>query len=111
MDGVAPVTARIEIESRLGELVADNAVLELQPFERVLVVLRQIEVGLSSDGGLLDESVRHRVTEAITVDDVLKVLRRGRQLKSKDRLQRVDGSHASRGAVAVGLIHEQHEIG
>ena len=36
--------------------------------------------------------------------------RRGRQLQPEDRLQLVDRPHAGAGAVAVRLVHEQHEI-
>src|SRR5262249_52745139 len=68
---------------------------------------------------LLDEAIGHCPTERVIVDHVLERQRTlvrfqeggRRQFKSQDRLKLVDRTHTRARAVAVRLIHQEHEVG
>ena len=110
--------ARVRVQLHLHVLVQADAVFELDALDLVGRDAGGVEVLPRDDRRLLHEAVVHRLRQRVAVDDVLEVdraprrlsERRRRQLQPQHRLQLVDGAHAGAGAIAVRLVHQQHEV-
>jgi len=119
LDPPLPLVAGVSLELDLGDLVDAHAVLELDALQAGLVVVLGVEILARGDGRLLDEAVGQGRGQWIAVDHVAEGLglapaldlRGRRELEAEHGPQLVDRAHAGRGAVAVRLVHQEHEVG
>ena len=96
-----------------------HAVFQLDLLDFLRRIHIRLEMVAGGDGRLLDEAVRHCPRQRIIHDDIaerdLRLARfhkrRRRQLQTEQRLEFVNGAHSRLRAVAVRLIHQQHQIG
>ena len=107
----------VQVQLHLHVLMGVDAVLQLDALQLGGGDRGRVEVLARGDGRLLDEAVLHRFGQAVAEDDVAELLRpgahalgRGGQLQPEYRAQLGDGAHAGLGAVAVRLVHQQHQI-
>ena len=112
-----PGRAVIAVEFHGHVVVVVDGVFELDALQLRGTDGLRIEVLARSDGGFLDEAVRHRLAERVAVDHVLERdglrahgLGRSGQFEAKNGLKTVDGVRAGARAIAVRLIHQQDEI-
>jgi hypothetical protein len=114
-----PWAAGVGLQLHLGGLVHAHAVLQLHALHFFGRHGLGVKVALGHHGRLFHKAVFHGTRERVVHHHVLERhrplggfhKRRGRQLQAQQRLQFVDGAQARRGAVAVRLVHQQHQVG
>ena len=97
-----------------------HAVHQLDALDLFGAVLRGHEVLLRDDGGLLDEAVLDRAGQRIVDDHIAERydLPAGRfdercrgELQPEQRLEFAQGPDAGARAIAMRLVHQQHQVG
>ena len=112
------VLAGVGQQLHLGGFVQTHAIFQLGLFDLLKRVSLCVEVTLGHGGGLFDEAVFHRSCQWVVHHHVLERYgaARGfherccRYFQAEQRLQLIDGANPCAGAIAMRLIHQQHEI-
>ena len=113
------VAARVGLQLHLGGLMHAHAVAQLHALQLFGRQGLGVKVALGHHRRLFHKAVFHGPRQGVLHHHVLERhrslggfdKRRGRQLQAQHGLQVVDGTQARRGAVAVRLVHQQHQIG
>lgn len=95
-----------------------QAVFQFDAFDFFGRALRGIKVKARDDGRLLDKAVRYGLRQGIFINDIAETvrllalldLRRCRQLQPQQGMQFIEGFHTRRCPIAVGFVHDQHQI-
>ena len=113
------VTAGVGLQLHLGGLVHAHAVAQLHALQLFGRQGLGVKVALGHHRRLFHKAVVHGPRQRVFHHHVLERhralgglhKRRGCQLQAQHGLQVIDGAQARRGAVAVRLVHQQHQVG
>ncbi len=116
-DGVVAL-AGVCFQLHLHALVQAHTVVQFQPLDLLRRHAGRIEVLARDHRRLFHEAVRHRAAQGIVVDHILERhrtasrfhKRRRGQLQPENRLEFIDRTYPCTRAIAMRLVHEQHEV-